>query len=304
MLDQFHAPVLLGEISRLAKPRRRAVDCTAGGGGHAAALAEAGLQVLAFDRDLDAVEAASRRLAPLGATVTVGKFGDEQVQERILAFRPDLILLDLGVSSHQLDDEGRGFSFRQAVPLDMRMDRSEGRTAAELLNCVGEQELAGIFTEYGDERRGRRLAREIVRRRKTVQFATSDHLVGAVRAVLGPRSGPPDFARIFQAVRIAVNEELSQLNSALPKLRDALEPGGVIAVISYHSGEDRLVKRAFAEWARECVCPPHQPLCTCRGEALGSVETRKPIVAGPDEVAANVRARSAKLRVFRRGNDG
>ncbi len=166
------------------------------------------------------------------------------------------------------------------------------------LNDTPEEELRRVFREYGDERRAAALAREVLRRRVRQAFATSDDLVNAIRAVLGPRSGPADFARLFQAVRIAVNDELEGLAEALPALRDALAPGGGLAVISYHSGEDRIVKHLFREWARDCVCPPETPRCVCRGRALG-VASRRSIVAGEAEIATNPRARSARLRVFR-----
>jgi len=143
------------------------------------------------------------------------------------------------------------------------------------------------------------MAREIVRRRARRPFATADDLVDAIRAVLGPRSGAPDFARIFQAVRIAVNDELAGLERALPALRDRLTPGGVLAIIAYHSGEDRLVKNAFREWSRDCVCPPRLMVCGCRGVALGETLTRRPVSAADDEVDVNVRARSARLRAWR-----
>jgi 16S rRNA (cytosine1402-N4)-methyltransferase len=181
----------------------------------------------------------------------------------------------------------------------MRMGQ-DGPTAADLLNHLSEGELRRIFAEYGDERKAGRLAREIIRRRGTAPFAVSDDLVNAIRAVLGPRSGPPDFARLFQAVRIACNDELSGLETALPRFRDSLAPGGRLAVISYHSGEDRLVKHAFQDWSRACVCPPEAPICTCRGRPLGTLEPKKPIRAAADEIAINPRARSATLRVFRK----
>jgi 16S rRNA (cytosine1402-N4)-methyltransferase len=142
------------------------------------------------------------------------------------------------------------------------------------------------------------LAKEVVRRRLSKPFAISDDFVNAIRAVLGPRSGPPDFARLFQALRIAVNNELESLSAALPAFRDALEPGGRLGVITYHSGEDRIVKHAFREWSRDCVCPPRQPVCTCRGRALGRVLTKKPVSPSSDEVASNPRARSAQFRAF------
>jgi 16S rRNA (cytosine1402-N4)-methyltransferase len=213
-------------------------------------------------------------------------------------FRPEFVLLDLGVSSGQLDLDERGFSFRRGVPLDMRLS-GEGPTAADILNHRSAGALADIFRRYGDESRSRRLATRIVERRARQPFHTSDDLVNAIRSALGPRSGPSDFARLFQAVRIAVNDELGELERALPGLRDALVSEGRLAVITYHSGEDRIVKRAFRDWARVCVCPPPQPICTCRGRPLGRCDPRKPILPTPEEIRANRRARSAKLRAFR-----
>jgi len=191
----------------------------------------------------------------------------------------------------------RGFTFRPGAPLDMRMGGA-GPTAADLLNLTSEAGLERLFADYGDERRARSLAREVVRRRGRQPLASSDDLVNAIRAVLGPRAGAPEFARLFQAVRIGVNDELRGLARALPGFRDALRADGKLAVITYHSGEDRLVKLAFREWASACVCPPRQPVCTCRGRALGRVEPRKPIVPSESEIAANPRSGSAKLRIF------
>jgi len=215
----------------------------------------------------------------------------------VARFEPDFILLDLGVSSRQLDEAGRGFTFRPGAPLDMRMGRA-GESAADLLNQAEAGTLETIFREYGDERRARRLAAEIVRRRDRRGFATSDDLVNAIRAALGSKTGPGDFARLFQAVRIAVNDELEGLSRALPAFRDALEPAGRLSIITYHSGEDRLVKQSFREWARSCVCPPGVPVCVCRGRSLGRVEPRKPVLPEEPELAVNPRARSAKLRIF------
>ena len=301
-MTTYHDPVLAAEVTRLAQGRQRAVDGTVGGGGHSALLVAAGAAVLAVDRDPAALSAARARLK--GATVTFveGGFGDDAVLEAVAAHRPDFVLLDLGVSSRQLDEDARGFSFRRGVPLDMRMS-GVGPTAADLLRDAGEAELIRIFHDYGDERRARALARCIVGRRERAALLVSDDLVNAIRATLGPRSGPPDFARLFQAVRIAVNDELEHLGTALPRLLDALEPGGILAVISYHSGEDRLTKHLFREWALRCICPREQPTCTCRGRPLGQVTPRRAITAGASEVAANPRARSARLRVFRK-DDG
>lgn len=297
-----HVPVLAEAVARWAQSRQRAVDCTVGAGGHAALLIEAGARVLALDADPAAVAAARARLDPGRATVRQGRFADPVMLEAVRAFRPDFVLLDLGVSSEQLDQDARGFTFRPGASLDMRMDPAASRTAAQLLNGYPEQELARVFREHADEPRARRLARAIVRRRQDRPFAMSSDLVNAIREVVGSRAGPADFARLFQAVRIEVNDELQQLGRALPALLDALVPAGVLAVLSYHSGEDRIVKQAFAGWARSCVCPPGQPVCTCRGRALGYLVARRPVRPEPSEVAANPRARSARLRGFVKGD--
>lgn len=329
----YHAPVLVDEILDLFSGASRALDCTLGGGGHSAALLDVGIRdVTGIDRDPDAIAEASARLRP---AIDDGRFravsGNYADAERLLpADAPyDAILLDLGVSSHQFDDESRGFSFREGAPLGMAMEAGGGQptvgsgqsaagserttdsvqrtadsfsyhSAAAFLNEASVQELTRVFKDYGDEPKAGRLARDIDRRRGHRPFVISDDLVGAIRGVLGPRSGPGDFARIFQAVRIAVNDELGALARALPVLRDRLSPRGVLAVIAYHSGEDRLVKLAFREWASSCICPPKLPVCNCRGRPLGALLTRKPITASDDEVAHNVRARSAHLRAFRR----
>ena len=278
---------------------RRVLDGTIGSAGHAARLAAGGARVLGLDRDPTAVRAAGAALAG-AAEVRLGDYADAAADPEVVLFRPDGILLDLGVSSPQIDDPARGFSFRPGTPLDMRMTAGEGPTAAEWLAGAGEAELAAAFRDWADEPRARPLAREVVRRRATRPLAIADDLVGAIRAVLGPRSGPDDFARLFQAVRIAVNGEIERLARALPALLEVAAPGGVLAVISYHSGEDRTVKHAFQDWARGCVCPPRQPVCTCRGRPLGEVLTRRPLRPGPAETAANPRARSARLRGFRK----
>jgi 16S rRNA (cytosine1402-N4)-methyltransferase len=296
--SEYHVPVLLPAVLAAAGEARRVVDGTLGHGGHAAALRATGAEVLGIDRDPDALATARARLGDDRIRYLHAAFFDDAALEAVADFRPDFVLLDLGVSSRQLDEQGRGFTFRPGAPLDMRMG-SSGATAADLLNEADERELAAVFADYGDERRAAKLAREVVRRRPRGAFAVSDDLVNAIRATLGPQAGPADFARIFQAVRIAVNDELAGLERALPAFRDALVPGGRLAVISYHSGEDRAVKHAFREWARECVCPPRQPVCTCRGRALGRLEPRRqPILPESEETAGNPRARSAHLRIF------
>jgi 16S rRNA (cytosine1402-N4)-methyltransferase len=295
-----HEPVLLREVTELLAGCRRILDGTAGGGGHAVRLAEQGATIFAIDQDPAAV-AATRAALPPPHIVKQLNFAAAPTDPDVVAFAPDGVLLDLGVSSPQLDDWARGFTFREGAPLDMRMS-AEGESAADWLAQAGERELADALRGGADEPRAGALAREIVRRRERAPIATSDDLVNAIRKVLGPRSGPADFARIFQAVRIAVNRELERLRDALPALRDLLAPtpqGGVLAVIAYHSGEDRLVKHAMREWARSCVCPPEQPVCTCRGRPLGALLTRKAISAGAAETAGNPRSRSAHLRAFR-----
>jgi 16S rRNA (cytosine1402-N4)-methyltransferase len=300
----YHAPVLASDVTELLRRSSRVLDCTLGGGGHSLALLEAGVEsVVAVDRDPQALAAASERLAQFAE---LGRFSAIQSNFAAIDNNPALegirfdgILLDLGISSHQIDEADRGFTFRPGARLDMRMGNDAPIDAAQLLNSEDEQTLTSIFRTFGDEPRAGRLAREIVRRRANTPFATSDDLVGAIRAVLGPRSGPAEFARLFQAVRIAVNDEIPGLERALPALRDRLTPGGTLVVIAYHSGEDRLVKNAFRDWSSACICPPKQPVCTCRGRPLGTTITRRAIPASADEIARNPRARSARLRAWR-----
>ena len=211
----YHVPVLLPAIVAAARGAHRAVDATLGDGGHAAALLEAGAEVLGIDRDPEAIAISRRRLGEHRIHYVQAPYASADALAAIARFQPDLILLDLGVSSRQLDEAGRGFTFRPGAALDMRMGGT-GQSAADLLNHADRATLEHIFRDYGDERRGRRLAAEIVRRRARHAFATSDDLVNAVRATLGAKAGPPDFARLFQAVRIAVNDELGGLQRALP----------------------------------------------------------------------------------------
>lgn len=300
----YHAPVMVAEVVALLGSAKSVLDGTLGGGGHSAALLEAGVQrITGVDRDPDAIAAARARLASYEASgrfrAVRANYADVDTSPELRGESFDGVLLDLGISSHQVDAEDRGFTFREGAALDMRM-APDGETAADVLNDADETRLAQIFREYGDEPRGKRLAREIVRRRATEAFATSDHFVRAIRGALGPRTGPSDFARLFQALRIAVNDELAGLERALPALRDRLQSGGVLAVIAYHSGEDRVVKHAFRDWSTVCTCPPRQPQCTCRGYAYGTAITRKATVADDEEIARNPRARSARLRAWRK----
>ncbi len=281
----------------------RVLDCTLGGGGHALALLETGASVTGIDRDTHAITESMERLGPY---VAAGRFRavhgdftriDELPELRGESF--DGVLADLGVSSSQIDSDDRGFSFRPGVALDMRMSGT-GETAADVLNGATVEELTRLFRDYGDEPRARRLANEVLRRRATRDFVNADDLVGAIRGAFGATTGPSEFARLFQAVRIAVNDELAGLERVLPILRDMVAPTGTMAVIAYHSGEDRLVKRAMRDWSTACHCPPRQPVCTCGGVARGSLVMRKSVQAGVDEVARNPRARSARLRAWRK----
>ncbi|MES2178575.1 MAG: 16S rRNA (cytosine(1402)-N(4))-methyltransferase RsmH [Gemmatimonadota bacterium] len=301
----YHAPALVDAVVELLGKGTLVLDGTLGGGGHSAALLDAGVaRVIGIDRDADALVAASARLDGEQAgrfTAYRGNYANLDRIAELNGVRFTGILLDLGISSHQIDDASRGFSFREGAPLDMRMGDDAIESAADLLNGSEEQALVTIFREFGDEPRAARLVREVVKRRATRPFITSDDLVGAIRGAFGPRTGAPEFARLFQAIRIAVNDEIGGIERALPDLRDRLAPGGTLAIIAYHSGEDRLVKHAFRSWSEACICPPRHPMCTCGGDhALGAVITRRAVVAQPDEVARNPRSRSAKLRAWQR----
>ena len=304
----FHEPVMAEEVLAWLEPSDEGLylDATVGGGGHALRILERcpGCRLLAVDRDPEALEEAARTLAPHRARVRFlnatfdRAAADVEVRDRGLSGA----LLDLGVSSHQIDSEERGFAFRRGAPLDMRMakDLEAHDTAADLLAEASEQRLAEIFREYGEEPRARRLAREVVRRRATRPFETSDDLVAALAGALGRAPSQRDKARIFQALRIAVNDELATLERSLPALREALLAGAVLVVIAYHSLEDRVVKEAFRGWSASCGCPPELPVCVCRGHALGETLTRRPVRPRAEEVERNPRARSALLRAWRK----
>ena len=302
--SSYHAPVMVEEVVELFKGSSNVLDCTLGGGGHTEALLVAGASVVAIDRDEAAITEARKRLASYETSgrfrALRGNFGEIDNSPELEGARFDGILADLGVSSHQIDADDRGFSFRPGALLDMRMDRRGTGTAADLLNTLDEADLSHIFHDYGDEPRAGRLAREIVRRRQRKAMHVSDDLVDAIRGAYGARTGPGDFARLFQAVRIAVNDEIGVLERALPLLRDRLVPGGVLAIISYHSGEDRLVKHAMREWSLDCICPPKQLTCTCRGKALGGLVTKRGLKATDIERTKNPRSRSARLRAWRK----
>jgi 16S rRNA (cytosine1402-N4)-methyltransferase len=304
----YHAPVMVREILDVLRPQDGGtfLDGTLGGGGHTEAILTAGpeARVVATDRDPDALAEAGARLAPFGDRVRLvrANFADAVDAAGIAPGTLRGALLDLGISSHQIDEDARGFTFRAGAPLDMRMGQASAGepSAADLLAELDEEELARIFWRFGEEKRSRKLARILVEMREAAPVDTSDRLVEAISRALGPRADAGDRARIFQALRIAVNGEIDALERALPAFRDALEPGGVLAVLSYHSLEDRVVKNAFRDWSTACTCPPGLPVCACGGVALGSLVTRKAGTAGEDEVRANARARSARLRAWRK----
>lgn len=305
--SSFHEPVLSSEVLRWMAPSGSGLylDGTVGGGGHASLLLTScsHCRVIAVDRDPEALAVAESTLAFAGGRVHFICARFDEVLDESNELEPlDGALLDLGVSSHQLDTEVRGFSFRLGVDLDMRMGGAEEGipSAGQLLNEGTEEDLTRIFREYGEEPRARRLVREIANRRSRNPFRISDDLVAALYRALGRPPTVKDKARIFQAMRIAVNSELEALERVLPAIRDAMVPGAPFVVISYHSLEDRRVKNAFREWSRSCVCPPRIPLCRCRGKPLGSIITRTPIRPSEDEVDSNPRARSARLRVWRK----
>ncbi|MBW2230366.1 MAG: 16S rRNA (cytosine(1402)-N(4))-methyltransferase RsmH [Deltaproteobacteria bacterium] len=314
MSNQFHhQPVLLTEsIEQLdLSAGDVVVDGTLGGGGHAAAILECiapdGVLV-GLDVDAEALAAAHERLQPFGerAQLVHASFRrlDHVIRSLGLA-SVDAVLLDLGVSSHQLDVSGRGFRFaemsRDETPLDMRMDTTRGRTAAELLRHASEEELQGFFQRYGELPGSRRLARAIAAEREREPLRTAADLlrvIDSARIGRGRRHNPATL--VFQALRIAVNDELGALEDGLDAAVEVLRPGGRLVVIAYHSLEDRIVKHRFRAEAKGCICPPAQPVCTCGRKPRLRVDTRRPIRPSEEEVGANPRSRSALLRAAER----
>lgn len=302
----IHRPVLFEAVLDALQPRPggRYLDGTLGGGGHAAAVltrSEPDGRLLGLDRDPAALARARAVLAAFGprAVLAHGSFADLAALADAAGFGPfDGILLDLGVSSDQLEDPARGFAIRAEGPLDMRLDPGAPLTAAELVNSLDSADLSDILYRFGEERQSRRIARAIVAARPI--HTTSQLAEVVTRVTGGPRGGIHPATRTFQALRIAVNDELGALVAALPQAIDRLAPGGRLAVLSFHSLEDRIVKHAFRAAAATCVCPPGLPECRCDHEALVRLITRRPVMADADELAANPRARSAKLRVAER----
>ncbi len=296
-----HEPVLLQEVLEALAPRPggRYVDATLGLGGHTRALLEACApdgRVLGIDRDLAVLEEAAHRLAGFGERLVAvaGDFADIGRLARDHGFaKVDGILMDLGVSSPQLENAARGFSFQVSGPLDMRMNQEAGLTAADIVNGWPEEEIGRILWEYGEERYARRIARAICEARP---IADTRSLADLVVAVVGRRERIHPATRTFQALRIATNDELGALERALPQVLDLLVVGGRLAVIAFHSLEDRIVKQFVRREASDCICPPRLPVCVCGHHATLRPLTKKPVRASAEEVARNPRSRSAKLR--------
>lgn len=306
-MEFHHLPVLLNEcIEALAiRPDGIYLDGTAGGGGHSSAIAARLTtgRLIALDQDPDAIAAAGERLQGLPAQLVQANFREAKaVLERLGIPGLNGALLDLGVSSHQLDDAARGFSYLEDAPLDMRMSQS-GPTAADLVNTASREELCRILRDYGEEPYAWNIAGRIVARREAQPITTTLQLADVIAGALPPavrRKHKNPSRRAFQALRIAVNGELDALSEGLDAIFDCLVPGGRLAVITFHSLEDRLVKQRFAAWATACTCPPEYPVCVCGGKAKAKLVNRKPIKATEAEQQANRRSRSAMLRVAER----
>ena len=302
----MHIPVLLQDVITALRPHPGGVylDATVGAGGHAAAILEHSSpdgQLFGFDQDQRALELTAQALSRFGQRVHLIHANFDRLAEIAQGQQippVDGLLLDLGVSSMHLDQPERGFSFQADGPLDMRMDSTGGQTAADLVNYLPEEELANLIYRYGEERHSRRIARAIVKARSIRRTAELAQIVAKAAGYSRQeqvRIHPA--TRTFQALRIATNDELGALERVLPQAIARLKPGGRLAVISFHSLEDRIVKQFFRQESQDCICPPEQPVCTCRHKAIIDIITKRPIVPNLSEIDANPRARSAKLRV-------
>ena len=303
-----HIPVLLDECMEglNIRPDGIYLDLTAGGAGHSSAIAERlgeNGRLIAFDRDPDAVKAATERLAVYkNAMVVHSNYSDlRSVLDDLGVDKVDGILMDLGVSSHQLDEGSRGFSYHTDAPLDMRMSQT-GMSAADIVNTFSEQQLSNILFEYGEEKFARRIAANIVGHRDAEPIKTTLQLADIIRESV-PQKARRDknpCKKTFQAIRIAVNGEFDHLYKGLDEAFESLKPQGRLAVITFHSLEDRIVKQRFAGWCRGCICPPDFPQCVCGRKPQGILVNKKPIEANEKELESNNRSRSAKLRVIER----
>jgi 16S rRNA (cytosine1402-N4)-methyltransferase len=313
-MNHVHIPVLAGELIEALDPGpgEIAVDCTFGSGGHARLVADrlgSSGELVCIDRDPHAEErfADFAEQASCSTRFIRGNYADVLPELSREGLRADLLYMDLGVSSVQVDTRERGFSYSYEAPLDMRMDPAQQLDARTIVNEWPPERLVAIFKSYGEERYSRQIAREIVRRRETAPLETTTELVAAIkRAVPAPAqfgAGHPA-RRVFQAIRIAVNDELSSLERALPAAWELARPGGRVAAISFHSLEDRRVKQFFSELARGCICPPELPVCVCGRQPLAELVTRRAVKPTPGELAQNPRARAGKLRAALKLADG
>lgn len=306
-MEFSHVSVLLSEsVEGLAvKPDGIYVDGTAGGAGHSLKIAEKltdGGRLIALDRDPDAVEIASKRLACCNASVIKSNYSEmRRALDSLEIDKVDGVLLDLGVSSHQLDTPGRGFSYNHDAPLDMRMSQ-EGISAYDIVNNYTKEELSKIIFEYGEEKFARKIASEIILERQVKPIETTLELAEIIKSSVpaAVRREKNPCKKTFQAIRIAVNGEFEHLSKGLDAAFYSLKPGGRLAVITFHSLEDRIVKQRFAGWCKGCVCPPDFPKCVCGRTPEGRLVNRKPIEACSDELEKNKRSRSAKLRIIER----
>ena len=306
-MEFVHVPVLLQEVLQYLEIRPDGIyaDGTAGGAGHSLAIAKQltpSGHLYAFDRDPDAVVTATERLAGYPATVIHANYDEmEHVLKEKGVPGLDGVLMDLGVSSHQLDEASRGFSFHTDAPLDMRMSQT-GMTAADLVNTAEESELSRILFTYGEERFARNIARKIVAAREITPIRTTKELAEIILSGVPAqqRRAKNPCRQCFQAIRIAVNGEFEHLEAGLKAAFSMLKPGGRLAVITFHSLEDRIVKQQFAQWCRGCICPPDFPVCVCGRTPEAKLVVKKPVIPTPEEQERNSRSRSAKLRVIER----
>ena len=306
-----HKPVMLNEVidSLKIRPEGTYVDGTLGGAGHSSQIARrlsGEGRLFGFDQDAAAIEAAAKRLEPYKDRVSIIRSNYSEMRERLsdLGVRSaDGILLDLGVSSYQLDDAQRGFSYRADAPLDMRMDQRQKLSAREVVNGYSIGELTRVIREYGEERFARNIAKHITAEREKKPIETTGELISIIKAAIPAKAregGGHPAKRTFQAIRIEVNRELDVLSDSLDGMIDLLADGGRICVITFHSLEDRIVKEAFRRNENPCTCPPEFPVCVCGKKSKGHVITRKPIIPSVEETEENPRSKSAKLRVFER----
>ncbi|HIZ40890.1 MAG TPA: 16S rRNA (cytosine(1402)-N(4))-methyltransferase RsmH [Candidatus Anaerobutyricum stercoris] len=310
-MEFVHKSIMLAETieSLCIKPDGIYVDGTLGGGGHSLEIAkrlDAGGRLIGIDQDGDAIEAAGKRLAPYADRVTIvrSNYADmKKVLHDLGIEKVDGILLDLGVSSYQLDNGERGFTYREDVPLDMRMDVRQERTARDIVNTYSETELYHIIRDYGEDKFAKNIAKHIVLARKEEPVETTGQLTEIIKAAIPKKVravGGHPAKKTFQAIRIELNHELDVLKGHLEEMVGLLGDGGRLCVITFHSLEDRIVKNIFRTCENPCICPPGFPVCTCGRKPKGRVITRKPIVPGEEELKENSRAKSAKLRVFER----